>query len=82
MTTINITEKEAIMDTLLIERCNAFTRDMLEGGMDINKVCMYVKDYQKKYLFIKQEGGDYNAFTFKMWWKLGQRGNGKFSLSK
>ena len=85
MTTIKITEKEmkeAINDTLLTERCNEFTRKMLEGGMDINKLCVCVKDYQKKYLFIKQEGGDYKAFTMKIWWELGQRGDGKFALAK
>ena len=59
MTTINITKKQG---TLLIERCNKFTRDMLQGGMDINKVCMFVKDYKTKYLYIKQEGGDYTVF--------------------
>ena len=73
---------EAIYDTLLTERCSAFTRKMLEGGMDINMVCMFVKDYQKKYLFIKQEGGDYKLFTMEVWWELGQRGDGKFSLAK
>jgi len=89
MTTINITEKwgekemkEAINDTLLTERCNEFTRKMLKGGMDINKLCMFVKDYQKKYLFMKQEGGDYKLFTMKIWWELGQRGDGKFALAK
>ena len=43
---------------------------------------MLVKDYQKKYLLIEQEGGDYNAFTSKVWWELGQKGDGKFSIGK
>ncbi len=74
--------KEALKDTLLIERCNTATRDMLNIGMDLRYVCMFVKDYQRKYLVIKQEGGDFNVFTFKVWWELGQRGDGKFALAK
>ena len=54
--------KSAINDKLLTERCNEFTRDMLKNGMELNKVCMFVKDYQKKYLFIKQEGGGLQCF--------------------
>ena len=73
--------KNAINDKLLTERCNEFVRDMLKNGMELNKICMFVKDYQRKYLFIKQEGGNYNAFTVEMWWKLGQKGNGKFALA-
>ena len=75
-------KKEAIKDKLLMERCNDYTRHMLKGNMHINKICMFVKDYQRKYLFIKQEGGDYKSFTMEVWWKLGQRDGGKrFALA-
>ena len=81
-----LNEREAIRiglhDKLLISRCNDFTRKMLSGGMDLNKVCMFVKDYHRKYLFIKLEGGDYNAFTMEMWWKLGQRDGNRFAVVK
>jgi len=73
---------EALKDTLLTERCNTFTRDMLKCGMSIDKICMYVKDYQRKYIYMKQQGADCSAFTFEVWWNLGQRGDGKFALAK
>jgi len=84
MTTINITKEqiiEGVNDTLLTERCSAFVIKSIESGMEINEICMFIKDYQKKYLFIKQEGGDYKAFTMKIWLGLGQRGDGKFTFS-
>ena len=31
---------------------------------------------------IKHEGGDYKAFTFEIWWKLGQREDNKFAIAK
>jgi hypothetical protein len=83
--TINITNNqiiEAAKDTLLNERCEKVTRDLLASGVSIDKICMFVRDYQRKYMYIKQEGGDCNAFTFKVWWQLGQRGEGKFALAK
>ena len=72
------TAEEGIWDILLRERCINACKGLLETGTDINTVCMFIKDYQKKYLFIKQEGGDYKAFTFEMWWELGQTGTGGF----
>jgi len=75
--------KEYLKDKILIERCNKFTRDMLGAGMDINRICMFVKDYQKKYIEVKERGGEEFAklFTFELWWKSSQTEDGKFKLA-
>ena len=72
-----------IKDEFLLEQTNTFTRKMLALNMDINKICMFVKDYTYKYNFIKEQSGEKNASTFTMdvWWQLGQRGGNKFSLA-
>ena len=61
---------EHIKDKFLINECNVLTRNMLEGGMDINRICLIIKEYQTKYIFIKEN--DYELaqkFTAEMWWK-------------
>ena len=45
---------EHIKDKFLINECNVLTRNMLEGGMNINKICLIIKEYQTKYIFIKE----------------------------
>ena len=75
------TVEKGIGDILLGERCENATRRWLEAGMYINKVCMFIKDYCTKCLFIRQEGGDYKAFTLEMWWELGQTGTGSFKTA-
>ena len=74
---------EHLKDEMLIQRCNQFTRDMLEAGMDLNRVCMYVKDYQKKYAVVKKGGGEELAkvYTLDYWWKMSQTEDGKFKLA-
>jgi hypothetical protein len=47
------------------------TRGLLERGMKLNRVCMLVKDYQKKYICIKEQSPIHaKEFTAKMWWEL------------
>ena len=61
---------EHINDKFLIDECNLFTRKLLEVGMDINRVCLIIKEYQTKYIFIKENNFDLSQlFTAEMWWK-------------
>ena len=70
---------EHINDTFMMTECNNMTRSFLEGGMELNKVCMFVKDYQKKYICIKEQSPtSAKLYTTKIWWKLSVNGN-KFS---
>ena len=61
---------EHINDKFMMNECNVFTRKMIEAGMDINRVCVIIKEYQTKYIFIK---GNYfklsQRFTVEMWLK-------------
>ena len=61
---------EHINDKFLMDECNLFTRKMLEKGMDINRVCLIIKEYQTKYIHIKELNFQLSQqFTFEMWWK-------------
>tara|TARA_R110000751_G_C13703719_1_gene473639 strand:- start:768 stop:1031 length:264 start_codon:yes stop_codon:yes gene_type:complete len=66
--------KDGINDKFMMNECSELTGVMLNVGMDINKVCGIIKEYQTKYLFIKSQDEDLaKLFTWKMWWKT--RGN-------
>ena len=68
--------EEHINDTFLRNESNYLTRGFLEIGMELNRVCMFVKDYQKKYICIKEQSPIHaKKFTAKMWWKLSSNGN-------
>ena len=42
---------------------------MLEEGMNINTICSIIKEYQKKYLYIKSQDENLaKQFTMEMWW--------------
>ena len=57
-----------------MDECNLFTRKMLEKGMDINRVCLIIKEYQTKYIHIKELNFQLSQqFTFEMWWKTRDR---------
>ena len=59
---------DMLMDNLLLERCKNFTRKMLEMNVDINKITNWVKDYIRKYLYLKKNHyGNHKTFTFEMW---------------
>ncbi len=45
-----------LADKTLMDYSNKLTRILLETGIDINKVCLFVKDYQRKYIHMKNEG--------------------------
>ena len=68
-----------INDKTLIDYSNKFTRILLETGIDINKVCLFVKDYQRKYIHIKEQGASdeiLKAYTPEIWWKMSKTDNG------
>ena len=72
MNTFEVTDEEiieAIHDTILMERCNDFVGEMLKQGVDINRICVFVKDYQKKYMYLKRQGFDVSKFTFREWYE-------------
>ena len=65
-----IYKMEHINDKFMMNECNLFTRKMLEAGMDINRVCLIIKEYQTKYIFIKENDFKLSQqFTFEKWWK-------------
>ena len=65
---------EHINDKFLMDECNLFTRKMLEKGIDINRVCLIIKEYQTKYIHIKELNFQLSQqFTFEMWWKTRDR---------
>jgi len=73
---------ELMKDELLTDRCNEFTRKMLELGMDINRICFFVKDYQRKYKHIKENDEELaKVFTFDYWWKWSNTNNETFKTS-
>ena len=45
-------------------------KKMFEGGMDINRACLIIKEYQTKYIFIKEYNFELSQrFTGEIWWK-------------
>ena len=65
---------EHINDKFLMDECNLFARKMLEKGIDINRVCLIIKEYQTKYIHIKELNFQLSQqFTFEMWWKTRDR---------
>ena len=57
-------------DKFMMNECNVFTRKMLEAGMDINRVCLIIKEYQTNYIFIKENDLKLSQqFAFEKWWK-------------
>lgn len=63
-----------LADKILIDYSNELTRILLEGfKMDIDRMCRFVKDYQRKYLLIKEAGAtekQLKAFTPLKWWEM------------
>jgi len=71
--------KTNLKDKTLMSRSNEMTRMFLENKMEIDRVCMLVKDYQFKYLAIKDEFGEgdiLDAFTPEIWWKVSKTDDG------
>ena len=70
------------MDELLIKRCNEFTHEALKNNIKIDRICMFVKDYQRKYLSLKEK--DPNAakiYTIAVWIALYyNKDTGKFNI--
>ena len=65
--------KKNLADKTLIDYSNKLTRILLQTGFDINKVCLFVKDYQRKYIHIREEGASdelLKAYTPEIWWKM------------
>ena len=59
-----------INDKFMMNECNVFTRKMLDLGMDIEILCDIIKEYQTKYIFIKENDFKLSQqFTLEMWWK-------------
>jgi hypothetical protein len=70
-------------DHILKERCEEFTKKMLEDGMEIDRICLFVKDYQNKYMYLKnQKCGDKltKAYTFKYWWQSSRTEDGNLMI--
>ena len=66
------------VDKFMINQCNETTHKMLKAGVGIDTVCKVIKDYQQKYLCLK-DSGEFSAeqvkvFTFEFYWKQGDFG--------
>ena len=49
--------RKNINDKTLIEYSNELTKILLNGcELEINMVCLFVKDYQRKYIHLRNEG--------------------------
>jgi len=71
--------KTNLKDKTLMSRSNEITRKLLDGKINIDTIVVMVKDYQFKYLAIKEEYGQgdiLDAFTPEIWWKLSKTNGG------
>jgi len=60
-----------VNDKVLLERCKEISTPMLKAGMNINKICELVIDFQRKYMHIDK--CDKNAskdYTVGIWYKM------------
>ena len=65
--TMNI--KDSVNDKFMMGECSKFTAEMLKQGVDINTICRIVKEYQRKYLYVKSQDKEWaKHFTMKVWW--------------
>lgn len=63
--------KKNLNDKFLMKQCNEFTHKALKAGLSINTTCALVKEYQVKYLYIKENDEKLaREFTIEMWVKL------------
>ena len=77
--------KTNLKDKTLMSRSNEITRKLLDGKININTICVMVKDFQYKYLAIKDEYGEgdiLDAFTPEIWWKLSKTDDGAFRIAR
>ena len=60
------------VDKFMINQCNETTHKMLKAGVGIDTVCKVIKDYQQKYLYLKEEtsADQVKEYTFELYWKL------------
>jgi hypothetical protein len=68
-----------LADKTLIDYSNRLTRILLKAEIDINKICLFVKDYQRKYIHIREEGASdelLKAYTPEIWWKMSKTDGG------
>ena len=60
-----------INDTFLMAEMKVMFSDLLEEGNELNMVCMFVKDYQKKYIGIKEmDPTECEMFTAEAYYKV------------
>jgi aryl carrier-like protein len=59
-----------VKDKFMMNECCNFTKNMIEAGMDIDRICELVKDYQQKYIYIQNKCPDLaKKYTMEMWFK-------------
>ena len=72
--------RKNINDKTLIEYSNKLTKILLNGcELEINMVCLFVKDYQRKYIHLRNEGAStelLKQYTPEIWWKMSKTDNG------
>ena len=61
--------KDFIKDEVFMSRSIELTKIMLENKMDLNTIGAIIKEYQTKYIYIKENAPELvSAFTPQMWW--------------
>ena len=62
--------KDYLKDELLMSRSVELTKLMIDANMNINTITAIVKEYQRKYIYIKRNAPELViAFTPMIWWK-------------
>ena len=70
----NIKGIDHINDTFMMGECFTFTKAMMDAGMELNTICKIIKNYQQKYIYIKNENPEMaKLFTIEMWNRLNQK---------
>ncbi len=63
-------EISLVKDKFLMEQSRDIVIKLIECNININEITRYVKDYQKKYLFIKQTNPEQlSLYTSLVWWQ-------------
>ena len=64
--------QQNLADKTLIDYSNTLTTILLQNGLKIDTVCLCVKEYQRKYVHIREEGASpelLKAYTPEKWWR-------------
>ncbi len=63
--------KELVKDKFLMEQSRDIVIKLIECNININEITRYVKDYQNKYRFLKEQTSpeQLSLYTSLVWWQ-------------